>query len=153
MARTRTKTAVTVVVAVLALGAAFAVWKVCFPHVNDMIFRLDYIGLERAPDSVLILRPTHFANSPRHDDVSYATDLKAGKPAMRMMGRKVSFEQVIATAYSRAPNRIILPLDAPKGDYDFLVTLPEKQNEHLQADTYRWMLGDDLEQVRTQGRR
>lgn len=133
MAWTRTKTAVTVGVAVFVLGAAFASWKIYFPPVNDLVFKMDYNGLERAPDNVLILRPTHFADSQRHGEVSFARNLKAGKPVMRIMGRKVSFERVIATAYSCAPNRIILPLDAPKGDYDFLVTLPEKQNEHLQA--------------------
>jgi uncharacterized protein (TIGR03435 family) len=52
---------------------------------------------------------------------------------MRMMGYKVSFAEVIAAAYACAPNRVILPPEAPKGDYDFLVTLPEKPNEHLQA--------------------
>ena len=119
--------------AVLALGAALAVWKVSFPSVNDMTFKMDYIGLQRAPGNVLILRPTHFADSARHGDVSYARDLKSEEPVMRIMGRKVSFQQVIATAYSCAPDRIILPLDAPKGDYDFLVTLAEKQNEHLQV--------------------
>ena len=134
MAWTKTKTAVTAgVVAVLALSAAFAIWKIYFPHVNDLVFRMDYIGLQRAPDNVLILRPTHFADSPRHGDVSYASDLKAGEPVLRMMGRKVSLKQVVATAYSCSPNRIILPPFPPKTDYDFLVTLPEKQREHLQA--------------------
>jgi uncharacterized protein (TIGR03435 family) len=133
MVWTRTKTAVTVGVAVVALSAAFPVWKTCFPPVNDLVFRMDYNGLERAPDNILILRPTHFADSLRHGNVYFARNFKMGEPVMRMMGRKVSFEQVIATAYSCASNRIILPLDEPKGAYDFLVTLPKKQNERLQA--------------------
>lgn len=133
MAWTKIKTAVTVGVAALVLGAAFAIWKIYFPHVNDLIFRMDYIGLQRAPDNVLILRPTHFADSPRHGDISYASNLEAEEPVLRIMGRKVSLKQVIATAYSCAPNRVILPPFPPKTDYDFLVTVPEKQREHLQA--------------------
>jgi uncharacterized protein (TIGR03435 family) len=133
MASTKTKTFVTAGLAVLALGVAFAVWKIHSPTVNDSIFRMEYIGLQRAPGNVLILRPTHFADSPRRGDVTYASTPQAGKPVMRMMGYKVSFAQVIAAAYSCAPNRVILPPDAPKADYDFLVTLPEKPNEHLQA--------------------
>jgi uncharacterized protein (TIGR03435 family) len=133
MASTKTKTTVTAGLVVLALGAAFAVWRIYHPPVSDRIFRMEYIGLQRAPGNVLILRPTHFADSPRHGDVTYASDRQAGKSVLRMMGYKVSFAQVIAAAYACAPNRVIRPPEAPKGDYDFLVTLPEKQNEHLQA--------------------
>ncbi len=133
MASTKTKTFLTAGLAVLALGVAFAFWKIHSPTVNDSIFRMEYIGLQRAPDNVLILRPTHFAGSPRRGDVTYTSTPQAGKPVMRMMGYKVSFAQVIAAAYSCASNRVLLPPDAPKGDYDFLVTLAEKPNERLQA--------------------
>jgi uncharacterized protein (TIGR03435 family) len=133
MAWTKTKTMASAGLVVLVLGAAFAVWRMYHPPVNDRIFRMEYIGLQRSPGNVLILRPTHFAGSPRRGDVTYAADPQAAKPVMRMMGYKVSFAQVIASAYSCSPDRIVLPPDAPKGEYDFLVTVPGQPNEHLQA--------------------
>jgi uncharacterized protein (TIGR03435 family) len=133
MAWTKTKTTVTAGLVVLTLGAVFAVWRMHHPPVSDSIFRMEYIGLQRAPGNVLILRPTHFAGSQRRGDVTYASDSQGGKPVLRVMGYKVSFAQVIATAYQGATNRVLLPPEAPTGDYDFLVTVPEQPNERLQA--------------------
>jgi uncharacterized protein (TIGR03435 family) len=115
------------------LVAAFAVKNIYFPPVNDSIFRLDYRGLQRAPKNVLILRQTHFASSLRRGSVVASYDFKDGKQIMRMMGRKVSLAQVIETAYSCSSSRVILPPDSPKENYDFLVTVPDKPNEHFQA--------------------
>src|ERR1700690_392661 len=133
MASTKTKTTVTAGLVVLALGAAFAVWRMYHPPVSDSIFRMEYIGLQRAPGNVLILRPTHFAGSQRRGDVTYASVPVAGTSVLRMMGYKGSFAQVIATAYSSSPDRIVLPPEAPTGEYDFLVTVPKQPNEQLQA--------------------
>ena len=50
-----------------------------------------------------------------------------------MTGRNVTFKELMATAYDQSQPRVALPWDAPKGNFDFLVTVSDKQREHLQA--------------------
>ncbi|MGA2788186.1 MAG: TIGR03435 family protein, partial [Verrucomicrobiota bacterium] len=45
----------------------------------------------------------------------------------------VPLEQVMAAAYGCNPSRIVPPLIRPKGDFDYLVTVPDRQEERLQA--------------------
>ncbi len=50
-----------------------------------------------------------------------------------MVGINVTFQQLIATAYSYNPGRIVLPANLPKGNYDFLVTVSENPEARLQS--------------------
>ncbi len=50
-----------------------------------------------------------------------------------MVGRNVPFQQLIAVAYGHNPGRITLPSGAPKGNFDYLVTVPKDPLMQLQA--------------------
>ena len=50
-----------------------------------------------------------------------------------MVGRNMTFQNLIATAYSYNAGRIVLPFDPPKGNFDFLVTVPKEPEAHLQS--------------------
>ena len=50
-----------------------------------------------------------------------------------MVGRNIDFKTLIATAYSRNPARIFIPADAPKKNFDFLVTTPKEPQAQLQS--------------------
>jgi uncharacterized protein (TIGR03435 family) len=52
---------------------------------------------------------------------------------MRMVGRNVPLEEVMAAAYGCNPSRVVPPLIKPKGAFDYLVTVPVRQQERLQA--------------------
>jgi uncharacterized protein (TIGR03435 family) len=62
-----------------------------------------------------------------------STRPKVGQNVMRMMGRNVPLEQVMAAAYGCNPSRVVPPLIKPKGDFDYLVTVPDRQQERFQA--------------------
>src|ERR1017187_4553754 len=131
MAWTKTKT----VVAALALLAAVAVAIVVkwgfSPAVKDSYFQLNYQHFQAVPKNLLVVRPTHFTNGT--GSFTASTSLRAGQNVMRMMGRNVPLEQVMAAAYGCNPSRIVPPLLKPKGNFDYLVTVPNRQQERFQA--------------------
>jgi uncharacterized protein (TIGR03435 family) len=130
MAWTKTKTAVTTSVAVLVLIALAVVVKLAFfQSVNDKFFQVRNNGvLQHAPPGLAIVRPTHFPKSPI---IGIASATVNG--AQWMVGRNITFQNLIATAFSYNAERIILPFDAPKVNYDFLVTVPKDPEMHLQT--------------------
>jgi uncharacterized protein (TIGR03435 family) len=132
---TRTKTIVTVSVLLLVV-AALVVKKVWFPTVDEKFFSLDYQRLQLAPAGVLILRPTHFSESRRAGAFSAPMQTKSGQydpNQMRIVGRNVPFDELIAQAYRCQPSRVFLPYGTPTNNYDFLVTVKDKPVEKLQA--------------------
>jgi uncharacterized protein (TIGR03435 family) len=121
---------------VLLLAVAFAVKMIWFPSVAETFFQLNYQDLEKAPAHVLILRPTHFANSLRSGCMAVPSRSKSGRydpNQMRMVGRDVSFKEVIAMAYQCPVSSVVLPLFAPTNRYDFLVTVPGKPVERFRT--------------------
>ena len=48
-----------------------------------------------------------------------------------VLGRNVSLQQLMATAYNFNLARVVLPPDAPTNNFDFLVTTPSNPLEHL----------------------
>ena len=50
-----------------------------------------------------------------------------------MVGRNVTFQMLMAAAYSYNPERIMLPAGAPTQNFDFLVTKAGDPREHLQS--------------------
>jgi uncharacterized protein (TIGR03435 family) len=80
---------------------------------------------------LLVVRPTHFTNDTGNFMAS--TRPKAGQNVMRMMGRNVPLAEVMAAAYGCNSSRIVPPFIKPKGNFDYLVTVPDRQEERLQA--------------------
>jgi uncharacterized protein (TIGR03435 family) len=129
---TKTKTTVLVVAVLLFIAAAVIIKLVFFPSIKDVWFTMNRRSLQQVPANLVVIRRTHFANSPRKG-VFYASTQQNGENVQRMMGRNVSLLDVIAVAYSHAPGRVALPPDAPKVNYDFLVTVAENPEERLQS--------------------
>lgn len=133
---TKTKTMVTVGVAALLLVAMAVVVKLAFfPSVSDKYFMINPARLQHVPSGLVVVRPTHFPNTPQKSSPpgELRTSVKGG--VMWMVGRNVTFQQLIATAYNYNHNlgRVVLPPNPPKGNYDYLVTVPKDSDARLQA--------------------
>lgn len=50
-----------------------------------------------------------------------------------MMGRNASLRAIIGVAFDQNPSHVLMPVDAPAGNFDFLVTTADKQAENLQS--------------------
>jgi len=122
-------------VAGLTLLAAVAVVVVVkggfYPAVKDSYFELNYFKFRQVPKNLLVVRPTHFTTGT--GTFFATTSPKAGQHVMRMMGRNMPLEQVMAAAYGCNPARIVPPFLKPKGNFDYLVTVPDRQQERFQV--------------------
>ena len=124
---TRTKTITLAVVAVLLIASAVAVKMIFFPSVREEWFQTSGQRLRQVPEGFVVVRPTHFPKSPTNG-MAYANGGKRW-----IVGRNVTFQQLMAIAYSYNPGRIELPPTAPKNNFDFLVTAPSGPEEHLRT--------------------
>lgn len=123
-------------VVLLLVVAAFAVKAVWFPRVDDEWFQLDDEKLANAPARVLILRPTHFANSRRSGSFAMSPGSGFGRrdPSnVRMVGRNMSLTQVMAMAYQCSERDVVLPPGATTNRYDALVTVSKQPVERFRA--------------------
>ncbi len=131
---TKTKTMVLVsVLALVLVAAVVAVKMMFFPSVSDKYFQTSAARLRQAPPGRVVVRPTHFANSAKRSSPQNQVGSASVKGARWMVGINMTFQNLIATAYSRNPGRVALPLDAPKGNFDFLVTVPKDPETRLQS--------------------
>jgi uncharacterized protein (TIGR03435 family) len=126
------KTILLVSVVVLVLATAVAVKIFCFPSVDDKYFLINPQRLRQVPPGFAVVRPTHFPNSPQKSSPPGMMQTSVNG-VMRMVGRNVPFQQLIAVAYGHNPGRITLPPDAPKGNFDYLVTMPKDPLTQLQS--------------------
>jgi len=134
---TKTKSTVLVSVLVLVLaGAAVAVKLIFFPSVSDAFFQLNESKVRKAPANLVVVRPTHFANA-RGNGVITTSFRRGGQSVRWMMGRNVTFQELMALAYGRSVSHVALPVGAPKDHYDFLVTVPADLEQHLQSAVRR----------------
>lgn len=131
---TKTKTIVLVSVLVLVLaGAVIAVKMLFFPSVSDRYFVLNPRRLQNVPAGLVVVRPTHFAGPTQRPSARSGIAYANVKHATWMVGRNVSFQQLMATAYGYNPGRIALPFNAPKKNFDVLVTVPKNPRVRLQT--------------------
>lgn len=126
MTKTKTILLASALVLVLA-GATIAVKMIFFPSVDEKFFQTSQTRLRQAPANVAIVRPTHFPKSPTNGMVVANVN-----GAMRMVGRNMTFQQLLATAYGYNPGRITLPPAPPNRNFDFLVTVPKDPTGRLQ---------------------
>ena len=127
---TKTKTIVLVSVATLvAVAAGVAVKMIFFPSVDEKFFQArNNAVLQRAPSGLVVVRHTHYPKPPTNTIMSAQVN-----GSQWFVGRNVTFQMLIALAYGNNPGRIVLPPDAPKINYDFLVTVPEDPQAKMQA--------------------
>ncbi len=130
MTRREVRTKVLTGVLMLALVAgAVIVKRKLFPSVQQADFALNERSLQQVSSGLVVVRPTRFAKFHFNGIVSTAVPVW-GKPVRRLMGRNVTFKELMAAAYGQNPDRVVLPWDAPKTNFDFLVTArdqPQKQ--------------------------
>lgn len=127
-----TKTKVVLgVAALLLVGAAVAVKLVFFPSLKDEYFVLNQRSMSQAPTGIVMVRPTHFPKSVRKGISGMSVQI-GGKQVQRFVGRNATFKEMIALAYGQNEQRVVVPWGEPKTNFDFLVTVKEKQQERLQ---------------------
>jgi uncharacterized protein (TIGR03435 family) len=128
-------TKITTMVAGLALLAAVAAGVVVktrfYPAIKDSYFELSYQKFRRVPNNLLVVRPTHFKDGT--GTFVTTTSPKPGQNVLRMLGRNVPLEQVMALAYGGNTARVVPPLLKPGGNFDFLVTVSDQPRERFQA--------------------
>jgi len=121
------------IVAGLALLAAAAIvgkWGIS-PSVKDSYFQMNYKRFQAVPKNLLVVRPTHYTTGT--GSFMANTSPKSGPNGLRMMGRNVSLEQVMAAAYGDSVSRVVPPITKPKTNFDYLVTVPSQPRERFQA--------------------
>lgn len=130
---TKTKTIVLVSAAVLLVAAVVVVKLAFFPSVDEKFFQArSNAALQRAPSGLVVVRPTHYSKSPTNVIMSAQVN-----GSQWFVGRNVTMQMLIALAYGDNPGRVASPPDAPKVNYDFLVTVPEDPQARLQAAVKR----------------
>jgi len=115
----------TVVIALIVV----AVKLMFFRSVSDNYFARDYRSFSQVPGGLVVLRPTHYPFL-KHEGIF---TMNLSEHEWRMMGRNVPLIDVMAAAYGGNPSRVVLPSGAPKGNFDFLITVSTNQRAHLQA--------------------
>jgi len=128
MAWTKMKTAAVVGVAmILAIGTTTVVVKPFIsPPIENYFAHPETMDLDKAPP-VLILRPSRYAG-PRDYVITTKADLHNFGKVMR---RSCPFGLLLASAYDFGTERMVLPANAPKGQFDLLLTLPHQPAEAL----------------------
>lgn len=117
---------------VLVAAAAVAAKWMFFPSIKDAYFTMNQRALDHVPAGLAYVRPTHFPKSSRQGIMTDNVTV-SGKRVWRMMGRNVTFQQLMAVAYGRDQARVVLPVLAPKVNFDFLDTVGADQQKHLQT--------------------
>jgi uncharacterized protein (TIGR03435 family) len=133
MAWTKTRKVTAGVVGLSILAVAVAVKLCFFPFIKDEYFKSSYRQFQKVPGNLLVVRKTHFSFPLSGTSFSSYVRSPSGEYVVRQMGRNVSLERVIATAYQCNPSQIISPSGKPSGNFDFLVTVPDKNNERFKA--------------------
>jgi uncharacterized protein (TIGR03435 family) len=128
MAWTKVKMAVVVGVGVLfAAGTTTVVVDKLLPvKVDDKWFVTDSSVLNKVPDNLTIIRPTHFGK-------------RGGGGTLGEQSRIVSYNVPLDWSIVFAENfsdgsRLVLPKDFPKNRFDVLITLPQNRNYNGQDE-------------------
>lgn len=95
-------------------------------QINNPWFDSDTEELRQLPADLAMLRPTH-----HRDDYAKIRHYHENDSLARTMGRNVTLRQVIGEAYDCSAAHVVLPPDAPKDRFDFLIATAGDAREHL----------------------
>jgi uncharacterized protein (TIGR03435 family) len=129
MAWTKAKTAAVLgVAAILVIGTTtVGVKEMLPPSVEDVFKHFSNTRYLRKAGAVLVLRPTQYPNQG-----SWVNG--TSEPTERILGRNRPFTAVLASAYDFGPERMVVPPDLPRGQFDLLVTLPNDPKAALREE-------------------
>jgi uncharacterized protein (TIGR03435 family) len=137
MAWTKMNTAiVAAAVVLLAAGTTTMVVDKLLPvKVDEAWFVTDSRVLDKVPDNLTIIRPTHFGK-------------RGGGGTITEQSRIVSYNMpldsiVVFAEYFSDRSRLVLPEYFPKGSFDVLITLPRNRNYNGQ-DKIRQAVRDEI---------
>jgi len=119
------------VTALLLVAAVVGVKLLFFPSLKDAYFVLNERSMSQAPTGIVMVRETHFPKSVRKGINGMSMQI-GGKRVQRFVGRNATFKELVAFAYGQNEQRVVVPWGEPKTNFDFLVTVKEKQQERLQ---------------------
>jgi uncharacterized protein (TIGR03435 family) len=132
MAGTQTKRRAWIGALIVVLIATAVLTKLfLFPSVNDTDFTLSDRNLLDAPSGVALIRPTRYSFLRRNNGIEEAW-YPGHQAEWRAVGRDVPLRRAFAVAYGADQFRVVLPLDAPTNNFDFLLTFSTNQEQHMQ---------------------
>jgi uncharacterized protein (TIGR03435 family) len=119
----------TIGIAIILVVAVAIAMKHQSARVKGAYFEPDSDSLRHVPRGLVVVCPTHFPFRSAdmrqlHEDSSSVT---------RAMGRNEPLRNVIAEACDCTPSRVVMPPDAPRGGYDYLITTGPEAREDLQS--------------------
>lgn len=117
---------ITIGIAVLAVAAV--AMMAGRQAVKAVYFEPDTDKLRHVPANLLVIQPTRFPHE--HGKIRHYHE---GENLARTVGRNVSFQAMMAEAYDCNFAQVILPLGAPQGNFDFLVTRSGHVREQLRT--------------------
>ena len=115
------------------VAAVVAVKMIFFPSINEKYFQSRAAQLQQAPPGLVVVRPTHYADSGKRSSLQNQFGYAGVNRTDSMVGINVSFQNLIAAAYNFNPGRVVLPAGAPKGNFDYLVTVTKDAQASLQS--------------------
>jgi len=116
-------------ISIFAAVAVVIIVKQQSSAVKDSYFKPDFDNLRYVPSGIVAVRPTHSMQS-IGDPVRNMFDQGS---LTRAVGCNVTLRDLIAEAYGCEPGSVVLPPDASKSGFDFLVTVPADVQQHLQS--------------------
>lgn len=99
-------------------------------RVKDSYFDPEIGALRAVPANLAVVRPTKF---PRAAATICEIQDGNGGTVTRAVGQNVRLEDVIAEAWDCNPAHVVLPAEAQKGGFDFLVTKTPDARKQLQT--------------------
>jgi uncharacterized protein (TIGR03435 family) len=122
-----TKTATAVVgIAVLVVAAVVVKFSL---RVKSAYFEPETAQLRLVPSNLVVVRSTKSPGA-----IAKVCEIKGnGGAVTRAVGRNVRLQDVIGEAWDYNPSRVVLPPEAPKGGFDFLVTKAPDARKLLQT--------------------
>ena len=113
------------------IGASIAVVAI-----DDSFFELNGDKLAKAPDNVVMIRPTHFNKTGGGGSGMVGAD-------ERFVGQNYTIESLIMVAYQFNQSRMMLPTNLPAGGFDYLITLRHNPKDSSQ-EKVRKILQDEI---------
>lgn len=109
--------------ALLTVAAAAIVKFEMAPTIKDSWFEPESDKLRQVPAGIVVVRRTHFPNT--YGKIRHVHE---DNHLVRSVGHEVTLRDLMAEAYDVEPGQVVLPPDATKEQFDFLVTVPHTRD-------------------------